>query len=114
VRVKDERAQGGVLVSAGRREPSYHLVQHRFHIPALLGGDVQDVIQIHAEQRRQVQRHVDGAGHLEVYLVDDGDDLEVGLKGQVEVGQRLGLNALSGVHDEDGTLAGSQRSAHLV
>ena len=34
--------------------------------------------------------------------------------GQVEVGEGLGLDALGGVHDEDGALARGERARHLV
>jgi hypothetical protein len=44
------------------------------------------------------------AGHVgygEVYLVEDGDDLEVVLHRQVQVRERLGLDALARVDDEE-------------
>ena len=53
-----------------------------------------------------------GAG--EVDLVDDGDDGEVGLDGEVEVGEGLRLDALRGVDDEDGALAGGEAARDLV
>ena len=43
-----------------------------------------------------------------------GEDLQIVLHGQIGVGQRLGLDALRGVHDEHRTLAGGQRAGHLV
>ena len=36
------------------------------------------------------------------------------LHGQIRIGQRLGFNALRGVHNEDGTLARRQRTGYLV
>ena len=53
-------------------------------------------------------------GSGKVDLVEGGDDLEVMVEGQVAVGQRLGLDALGGVDDQDHALAGGQRAAHLV
>ncbi len=50
----------------------------------------------------------------EVDLVDDGDDGQVMLHGQVEVGDRLGLYALGGVDQQEHPLAGGQRPRHLV
>ena len=50
-----------------------------------------------------------GVGRREVDLVERGDDLEVVLEGEVAVGERLGLDALRGVDDQDDALAGGQR-----
>jgi hypothetical protein len=53
-------------------------------------------------------------GGGEIDLVDDGDDLEAAVQCQVIVGERLRLDALGGVHDEKGSLAGGQGARHLV
>ena len=58
------------------------------------------------------QRSGSAAGQVE--LVEAGDDLEVVLEGQVAVGQRLGLDALGGVDEQDHALAGGQGPGHLV
>ena len=50
-----------------------------------------------------------GVGGREVDLVERGDDLEVVLEGEVAVGERLGLDALGGVDEQDHALAGGQR-----
>ena len=50
----------------------------------------------------------------EVDLVDDRDDLEVVLDGQVGVRQRLRLDALRRVHQQQRSLAGGERPRHLV
>ena len=59
-------------------------------------------------------RHPVGLGGRQVDLVEGGDDREVVLDGQVAVGQRLGLDALGGVDQQDDALAGGQRPGHLV
>jgi len=58
--------------------------------------------------------HQLGVGGGEVDLVDDRDDLQVVLDGQVDVGQGLGLDPLGGVDDQDRPLAGGQGARHLV
>ena len=50
----------------------------------------------------------------QVDLVDDRDDLEVVLDRQVGVGQRLRLDALRRVDQQQRALAGGQRPRHLV
>jgi hypothetical protein len=47
-------------------------------------------------------------------LLMTGTIVQVGVGGQVEVGQRLRLDALGGVDDEHGALAGGQRARDLV
>ena len=55
-----------------------------------------------------------GVGVGQVDLVDDGDDRQVVLERQVDVGQRLGLDALGGVDDQQRALAGGEAAADLV
>ena len=53
-----------------------------------------------------------GAGEID--LVDHRDDGEVVLQGQVDVGQRLRLDALGGVDHQQRALAGGQAAGDLV
>src|SRR5690606_4716986 len=55
--------------------------------------------------------HVGGG---EVDLVEDGDDLEGVLQRQVRVGDRLRLNALGGIDDEQGPFARGEARGHRV
>ncbi len=50
----------------------------------------------------------------QIDLVDDRDDLEVVLDGQVSVRQRLRLDALRGVDEEQRAFAGGERARHFV
>ncbi len=53
-----------------------------------------------------------GAGQID--LVDDGDDLEPVIDGEVGVGEGLGLDALGGIHHQQSAFAGSQRAGDFV
>ena len=55
-----------------------------------------------------------GVGRGQVDLVQDGDDLEIVFDRLVAVGQGLGLDALAGVDEQDGPLAGRQGARDLV
>ena len=55
-----------------------------------------------------------GLGAGQVDLVDDRDDLEVVVEGEVGVGQRLRLDALGRVHHQQRALAGGERARDLV
>ena len=53
-------------------------------------------------------------GGGQVDLVEHRDDVQIAVQRQIEVGQRLRLDALSGVHQQHRTLARLQRPRHLV
>ena len=58
--------------------------------------------------------HALGLGAGQVDLVQARDQLEARVDGQVGVGQRLGLDALRGVDDEQRSLARRQAARDLV
>ena len=81
---------------------------------AVLGAGEDDLF---ARDRQDVLELVHdrlGVGRWQVDLVQDGDEGQVLLQRQVDVGERLGLDALRGVDDEDRALAGLERVADLV
>ena len=53
-----------------------------------------------------------GAGEID--FVDDGDDVQVLLQREVQIGHRLGLHALGGIDQEQSALASGERAADLV
>ena len=53
-------------------------------------------------------------GARQIYLVDDGNNFQIIIQRQVYVGQRLRLNALRSVDNQQRTLARSQRTRNLV
>ena len=67
-----------------------------------------------AQQVHNLVRHLLGHGTVEVYLVHHGDDFQVVLEGEIEVGDGLGLDALRGVDHEECALAGGDGAADLV
>ena len=79
-----------------------------------LRGDAQHAIGLDAEQLGELYRNAVRVGLREVDLVDDGDDLEVVLDREVRVRQRLRLDALRGVDDEQRSLARLERARDLV
>ena len=72
----------------------------------LVGGDRERLLDLVA--------HALGVGGGQVDLVDDRDDLEVRVHRQQRVGDRLRLDALRGVDDEQHALARLQRARDLV
>ncbi len=53
-------------------------------------------------------------GVRQIDLVDDGNDREVQLHREVDVGDRLRLHPLRGIDDQKRTLAGAQASGDLI
>ena len=53
-------------------------------------------------------------GGREIDLVDDGNDLEPVVEREIEVGERLRLDTLGGVDDQERALARGQRAGDLV
>ncbi len=58
--------------------------------------------------------HPVGLGGGQVDLVEDGDDLVVGVDGLVDVGEGLRLDALGGVDDQERALDGAHGAGDLV
>ena len=55
-------------------------------------------------------RHPLDVGGRQIDLVDDRQQFQVVIQCQVEVGDRLGLDALGCVHDDQRTVAGQERA----
>ena len=72
----------------------------------LLARDRQDVLELVHDRL--------GVGRREVDLVEDRDERQVLAQREMDVGERLGLDALRRVDDEDRALAGLQAVADLV
>ncbi len=73
---------------------------------ARVGRNGQDVLELLFGQGDVGVRQVD--------LVDDRDDREVLLHRQVNVGDRLGLDPLGRVHDQQRAFAGAEAARDLV
>src|SRR5262249_2479698 len=104
-RIEDQRAQRSVGL-AGRRRNAFHdrleqLVDAdpglRPHEPALVRVGADEIVHFLLATLRLRAGQVD--------LVQDGDDLESGVEREEEVRERLRLNALRRVDDENRALA---------
>ena len=114
VGVEDERSKWGVGVALWGGDALHGRVEQLGDAGARLAADAQDGVGVDAEHLLDLPRHPFGLGEGQVDLVDRGHDLQVVLHGLVAGGQGLGLDALGGVHQQDGPLAGGQRPRHLV
>ena len=107
VAVEDQGLQRGVGIALGRRDALDDLLQHLIAVLAGLGTHVHGVGRVHqADDRVDLLQHPDRIRTGQVRLVQDREDLQAVLQGQVGVGQGLGLHALGGVHHQNCALAG--------
>ena len=105
---------GAVWVAARRVNPLDDRVEDVLDALAGLRRDAQHAIGIVSDQVGDLRRGAVRVGLREVDLVHDRDDLEVVLDRQVGVRERLGLDPLRRVDDEQRAFAGLQRARHLV
>src|SRR2546427_10987595 len=64
----------------------------------------QDLLRLRPDELVQLLRPAVRLGSGEVDLVEHGDDLQPRVEGEEQVGQRLRLDSLRGVHHEDRSL----------
>ena len=114
VAVEHEAAQRRLRVALGRRDPGDDRLEDLRHAGPLLGGREDHLLARHREHVLQLLDDDVGLGGGQVDLVEDRDDRQALAQREVDVGQRLGLDALGGVHDEDRALARLQAAADLV
>ena len=53
-------------------------------------------------------------GSWKVNLVDDRQDFQIRIQGQVDIGQGLGFDSLGRVHHQNGPFTGCQRTGYLI
>jgi hypothetical protein len=104
----------GRVALARRRQLGDDRFQHLLDADAGLGRDQHGLGGIDADHLLDLLADALGLGGGQVDLVQDHDDLVVGVDRLVDVGQRLRLDALAGVDDQQRAFAGAQRTRHLV
>ena len=112
--VKDQGLEGGLRIALGRGNVVDDVLQHRVDVEPHLGRDLGRVHGGQADDVLDLMLDLLGVGGGQIDLVHHRADLQVVLQGQIGVGQGLGLDALGGVHHQDGALTGRQRAGDLV
>ena len=113
-RVEDQRTGRRGGVAARRGNPLDDRVEDVLDALAGLRRDAQHAIRIVADQVGDLRGGAVRVGLRQVDLVHDRDDLEVVLDRQVGVRERLRLDPLRRVDDEQRAFARLQRARHLV
>ena len=112
--VEDQRAGGRVGIPSGGGIRSTIASSTSSTPSAGLRRDAEDVVGVVADQVGDLGGGAVGIGLRQVDLVHERDDLEVVLDRQVRVRERLRLDPLRRVDDEQRALAGLQRARDLV
>ena len=92
--------RGGDLAALRRGQLGDDGFQHVRNAEACLGRNLDGVGGVETDDLLDLlldARHIGGG---QVHLVEDGDDLVILVDRLVDVGQRLGLDALAGVHHQ--------------
>ncbi len=112
--IEDERLERRARVALGRRNTRDDRLEHLLDALALLGRGEHRVRGVQADNVLDLllgPLHVRGG---QVDLVDDRDDLEVVVERHVDVGERLRLDPLRRVDDQQRPLARGERARDLV
>ena len=112
--VKDQCTQRCVRVAGRCRDVRYDALEHLVDIQAnlcrnlgcILGRNADDVLDFLLDALR--------VGCWQVDLVDNRYDLQIILKGKVGIAQRLRLDALCGIYDQQCALARGERTRNLI
>ncbi len=89
-------------------------LQHGVHALAGLGADGDGVSGVESDGFFDGFLGAQDVGRRQIDLVDDGNNLESVVDGQIGIGQGLRLDALAGVHHQQRALAGGQRTRNFV
>ena len=112
--VEDQRPRWGFRVSPRRRDAGDDRLQHLLDALARLGRDPQHLVGVAADQVGDLGRHPLRLGARQIDLVEHRNQLQPGLDRRVGVGDRLRLDALRGIDDQQRPLAGGEAARDLV
>ena len=113
-RVKDHGAGLGVGVARGGRDLGHDPVKQLVHALARLARHPHHVVGIAPDEGGELGGVLVRVRGRQVDLVEDGDDRQVILDRHVQVRQRLRLDALRRIDQEDRALARGERTGDLV
>ena len=108
--VHEQRLQRPRRIAGGRGQAGHDGFQHALDVEAGLGADHHGVGGIEADHILDLLLDALRLGGRQIDLVEDRDDLVVGVERLIDVGERLRLDALRGIDHQQRTLAGRERA----
>ena len=112
--VKHQSLQGCLAVAFGSRNALYNGLQHILNTQARLGTAQHCVAGINADNVLDFLLHMLGVGAGQINFIDNRDNFQIVVQGQIHIGQGLGFNALGSVNYQQCALAGRQSTGHLI
>ena len=112
--IKNNGLKGGFGVALRGRYLVYDGLKKLCNTEACFCRNTQNVFALAAKKVDDLVFHLFGVGTGQVYFIEYRNDFEVVLNGQVKVAYGLGLNSLSGIYHQKGSLAGGDTAANLV
>ena len=112
--VENQRLQLFARVPLRRRHLHNDLFQHLFDVEVVLGANAENVGCGHGQKVFNVLGDLIRQGRRQIDLVEDRNDGQVKFHGRQKMCDRLRLNALGSVDDQDGALAGLERALDFV
>ena len=113
--VQQQGAQGGGGVGLDRgRQAVDDGFQHVVDSDTGLGGNRDGVRGVQPDHILDLLLHAVDIGGRQIDLVQHRHDLVIGVQRQIDIGQRLRLDTLAGIDQQQRALAGRQRTADLI
>ena len=112
--IEQERLQRLVRVPDRRRNFLDYLLQDFPGADTLLGAGKDRIVSIDADDVLDLLHHPLGFSRRQIDLVEHREYLQVVLKGQINVRQRLSLDPLRRIDDQQASFTGGQRPGDLV
>jgi hypothetical protein len=110
VRIEDQCTQRRIRIAARRGDSGHDRLEELRDADAFLGTHEQDVVGIRTDEIVNFLLASLRLGTRQVDLVEDRNDLEAGVEREKQIRQRLRLNSLRRIDDEDRALAGGKRA----
>ena len=113
-RVEDECLQWRLVVALRSWHTVYHRLQYILNALAGLTGSAEDILMLASDEVNDFVFHFLRHSRRHIYLVDHWNDFQVVLNSHIEVRDGLRLDTLSGIHDQERSLAGCDGTGNLV
>ena len=112
--IEDKSLQRSVFIALGVGDTFHHGTENFWHTLAGLATGTENLLALAAQQFYNLVLHLLGHGIGHVALVDYGNNLKVVVDGHIQVADGLRLHSLSGIHNEQCTLACCYGAGNLV
>ena len=113
-RVENQALQRGLWISFRRRHLLHNGIQDLHHTFARLSTRTQDILSWTTQQLHNLVFHLIRHRTRQINLIHHRNDLQIILDSHIEVGDRLRLNALCSIHDQQSTLTSRNRARYLI